>query len=125
MDQERSLSKPDSVAPDRQLGDIGSRVIYEDDTVRVWHLKLAPGERSPVHRHELDHLLIQISGDLITVVPEADTAGPYTQVYEGEVVPGMVTAVPAGGVETAVNTGRARYHEVIVELKKPPGDGRS
>jgi hypothetical protein len=99
------------------LGDIGSRVVYEDDRVRVWQLRLAPGERSAVHRHDLDHLLIQIQGDRIAVEPEPDTASPFTEYLEADVVPGAVVRVPRGGIETAVNVGEEPYLEVIVELK--------
>jgi mannose-6-phosphate isomerase-like protein (cupin superfamily) len=101
----------------RDLGPIGTNVIYEDDRVRVWRLKLQPGTDSAVHRHDLDHLLIQISGDRIAVVPEPDTAGPFTERLEADVVPGMVTFVPRGGIETARNVGAAPYLEIIVELK--------
>ncbi len=102
---------------ERALGPIGTNVIYEDDRVRVWRLKLAPGEDSAVHRHELDHLLIQIGGDRIAALPEPDTAGPFTERLDADVVPGMVTFVPAGGIETARNVGSAQYLEIIVELK--------
>jgi hypothetical protein len=101
----------------RELGDIGTKVVFEDDRVRVWVLKLAPGERSSIHRHELDHLLIQVQGDRIAVAPEADTESPYREYMEADVIPGMVTFVPKGGIETAVNTGERPYYEVIVELK--------
>jgi hypothetical protein len=109
------------------LGDIGTNVIYEDDNVRVWRLKLGPGEESPVHRHELDHLLVQVSGDRIAVIPESDTQGPFTEVLEADVVPGAVVHVRRGGVERARNVGSLPYLEVIVELKKPaaPEAGRS
>lgn len=30
---------------------VGSRIVSETDTVRVWHLVLQPGERAPFHRH--------------------------------------------------------------------------
>lgn len=103
---------------ERLLGDIGTRVVYEDDRVRVWLLKLAPGEDSAVHRHDLDHLLIQVAGDRIAVVPEPDSASPYKEYLEADVVPGAVTYVPAGGLETARNVGRQPYREVIVELKR-------
>ena len=111
----------------RVLGDIGTNVIYEDDKVRVWRLKLGPGEESPVHRHELDHLLVQVSGDRIAVIPESDTQGPFTEVLEADVVPGAVVHVRRGGVERARNVGSLPYLEVIVELKKPaaPEAGRS
>jgi mannose-6-phosphate isomerase-like protein (cupin superfamily) len=107
---------------DRELGPIGTNVVYEDERVRVWRLKLAPGEDSATHRHDLDHLLIQIRGDRVAVVPEPDTAGPYSDVLEADVLPGMVTYVPAGGVETARNVGADPYLEIIVELKGEPGE---
>ena len=100
-----------------QIGEIGTNVIYEDDGVRVWRLKLAPGEESAIHRHELDHLLIQVSGDRIAVVPEPDTEGPFREMLEADVVPGAVVHVSRGGVERARNVGSQPYLEVIVELK--------
>ncbi len=105
-------------ADERVFGDIGTNVVYEDDTVRVWRLKLAPGEDSPIHRHELDHLLIQVSGDRIAVVPEPDTKGPFSEMLEADVVPGAVVRVRRGGVERARNVGSQPYLEVIVELKE-------
>jgi hypothetical protein len=102
----------------RALGDIGTNVIYEDDQVRVWRLKLGPGEESPVHRHDLDHLLVQVSGDRIAVIPEPDTQGPFTEMLEADVVPGAVVHVRQGGVERARNVGSLPYLEVIVELKE-------
>ena len=108
-----------SASDDRVLGDIGTRVVHEDDRVRVWVLKLAPGEESAVHRHALDHLLVQVAGDRIAVIPEPDTEGPFTEPLAADVVPGAVVAVPRGGVERAHNVGRQPYVEVIVELKQP------
>jgi hypothetical protein len=83
----------------------------------VWVLQLAPGERSAVHRHEHDHLLIQIAGDRIAVEPEPDSEGPFREYLEADVVPGAVVHVDKGGIETAHNVGAAPYREVIVELK--------
>ena len=102
----------------RELGDVGTKVVFENDVVRVWVLKLAPGERSAVHRHDLDHLLIQIRGDRIAVEPEPDAKGPNLEYMEADVIPGMVVHVPKGGVETAVNVGADPYYEIIVELKE-------
>ena len=109
----------------RVLGDIGTNVVYEDDVVRVWRLKLAPGEESPIHRHELDHLLIQVSGDRIAVVPEADSEGPFREMLEADVVPGAVVHVRRGGIERAHNVGSQPYLEMIVELKERPASSES
>ena len=64
----------------RVLGGVGTEVVFENDRVRIWQLRLAPGEKSAIHEHELDHILIQVQGDKIAALPEPDTAGP-----EGEV----------------------------------------
>ena len=102
---------------ERRLGAVATRMLFENERVRVWEMRMPPGETGPVHRHELDHLLIQIAGDRMAVVPEADSAGPYRQYLEAEVVPGQVFFVPRGGVEAARNVGRAEYYEILVELK--------
>jgi len=101
----------------RELGGVGTKVVFEDHRVRVWVLDLAPGQRSAIHRHDLDHLLIQVKGDRIAVEPEPDTQSPYREYFEAAVIPGMVTHVPKGGIEAAVNTGTEPYYEIIVELK--------
>jgi len=102
---------------ERSLGGVGTKVVFENDRVRIWELKLAPGEKSDVHRHDLDHILVLVSGDRIAVEPEPDTAGPYKEPFASGVIPGLAVFVPRGGVETAVNVGAEPYVEVIVELK--------
>lgn len=36
-------------------GQVGSRLLSQDDRVRVWEIRLAPGERWHAHRHVLDY----------------------------------------------------------------------
>jgi hypothetical protein len=102
---------------ERKLGAIATRVLFENERVRVWEMRMPPGETGPVHRHELDHLLIQISGDRMAVVPEPDSTGPYREYLEADVAPGQVFYVQRGGVEAARNVGRREYHEILIELK--------
>ncbi|MYS87471.1 hypothetical protein [Embleya scabrispora] len=116
MSDEITAAAAESAA-ERTLGGIGTRVLFEDDKVRIWELELAPGARSDAHRHELDYYLIQIAGDRIAVEPEPDSRGEYREYFAADVVPGVVVPMRRGGVETAVNVGEQRYHEIIVELK--------
>ncbi len=102
---------------ERVLGDLGTKVVFENDRVRVWQVRLAPGEQGDVHRHALDHLLVQVAGDRIAVVPEPDSKGPFRHYLEADVVPGAVVHVARGGVESARNVGSRPYLEIVVELK--------
>ena len=52
-------------------------------------------------------------------MPEPDTAGSFTTYIEGEVAAGKARYVRRGGIETAINVGRQRYREILVELKDP------
>jgi len=114
---EASRETPEGVDPDRVLGDVGTRILFENDRVRVWRMKLAPGESSAVHRHDHDYLLVKIAGDRIAVVPEPDTVSEYNAYAEYPVQVGHVDYLPRGGVETAHNPGDEGYHEIIIELK--------
>ena len=97
---------------------VGTKVVFENDQVRVWVLAPRARRAQRVHQHDLDHLLIQISGDRIAVEPEPDAEGPHRDYMEAPVIPGMVAHVPKGGIETAVNVGAEPYYEIIVELKR-------
>ena len=102
---------------ERALGNVGTKLVFENDRVRIWLVRLAPGEEGEVHRHELDHILVQVAGDRIAVVPEPDSQGPFREYLEADVVPGAAVYVTRGGVETARNTGQEPYREIVVELK--------
>jgi hypothetical protein len=101
----------------RLLGDVATRLLFENDRVRVWEMDLAPGTRSATHKHELDYLLVQIEGDRIAGAPEPDTAGPYRDYVEATVEPGKTRYISRGGIETAINVGQRRYREILIELK--------
>src|SRR5215831_11323478 len=40
---------------DQLNGRVGTRLLSETDRVRVWEIRLAPGERIGFHRHVLDY----------------------------------------------------------------------
>jgi hypothetical protein len=102
---------------DRVLGPVGTRLLLENDRVRIWELDLPPGGRSDPHRHELDYVIVQLDGDRIAAMPEPDTQGAFRDYIEADVVPGKTRFVARGGVETAINVGARRYREILIELK--------
>ena len=103
---------------ERTLGDVATKLLFENDRVKVWELALGPGESSDVHEHEHDYLLIQLEGDKIAGIFEEDTHGEFPPgIVEGDVAPANVFYTRKGGIETAKNTGQQPYREILVELK--------
>jgi hypothetical protein len=98
---------------------VGSKLLFENDRVRVWELRLAPGEREALHEHKHDYLMIQIEGDKVAGEFEPDSGGPWggESYVEGEVSNGMVLYAGRGGRERAHNVGKQPFYEIIVELK--------
>ena len=98
-----------------ELGPIATRVMFENDRVRVWEMHLAPGEESAPHRHDLDYLIIDLAGDKIAArsIEDADSR----DYIEGDVRTGQVIYLEKGMSEVAVNIGKEHYQTVIVELK--------
>ncbi len=107
----------------RKWGDVGTALLFENDRVRVWELRLEPGDRSDLHHHEVDYVMIQLEGDEISAVFEPDSTDTFggahapARTITGRVSPGMVVWGGAGGKETAVNTGSRTFREIVVELK--------
>jgi len=107
------------MADDRVFGNIASKLLMENDKVRIWEMRLAPGQKSDLHRHDNDYIMIQISGDKMAAEFEPDSGGEWAGLnyVEGDISPGNVLFAKAGGIETAVNVGQQAFHEIVVELK--------
>ena len=106
---------------ERTFGEVGTKLLFENDRVKVWELRLAPGEKERVHEHKHDYVMVQISGDRIAADFEPECGGTYApwagRRFEHDVVPGMALYAQKGGIEAAVNVGEQPYFEIIVELK--------
>ncbi len=106
---------------DRTFGDVGTKLILDNDKMRVWELELDPGASSDLHHHEHDYVMVQIAGDKVAANFEPDSEGTFAGAdqLEGPVSPGTVIFAEAGGKETAVNTGTETFREIVVEVKTP------
>lgn len=99
---------------------IGTRLLFENERVRVWDLTLAPGETLPLHRHELDYLYVVIGGGSLQTGFADGTADEPRQMVDGEVRFREVAAT--GGAErathSATNVGQTPWRNIVVELKR-------
>src|SRR5262249_18604972 len=84
----RAMSEP--------LGDVATRVLFENAWVKVWEMTLAPGETSALHRHDRPYLMCVLEGTRIdaTIVDKGNLQIP--------VQPGSVLFVPPGDTERAI-----------------------
>lgn len=107
----------------RTWGNVGTTLLFENERVRVWELRLEPGERSDLHHHEHDYVMVQLEGDQVAAQFEADSADAFggaqfpDRTIRGPVSPGTVVWGAAGGKETAINVGTHTFREIVVELK--------
>lgn len=103
----------------RPLGDVANKLLFENDSVRVWEMNLAPGERSDRHRHDLPYLLCVLEGDRL----DAEIEGMGHM--EIPVQTGSVFFVPPGSTETAINNSSRHFREILIELKTADGAAAS
>ena len=94
--------------------DVGSKLLFENDRVRVWDLTLAPGESTGKHRHTNDYLYVVIGGGELQAVDADGSKGEPRQMADGEV---RWRGVEGEDVHEAINTGTEAWRNIIVELK--------
>ena len=97
------------------IGNVGTRVIFEDERLRIWELILEPGQASDLHQHECDYYLLIFEGDMVAGIPPKSTGmDPFlAKIPEA----GNTVMIPKGGLEWAFNVGEKTYREVLVEYK--------
>ena len=103
---------------DDPLGDVATKLLHEDDQVKIWEMALAPGEQTAPHEHKHDYILVIIEGDRIAGVPHVRSEGASAKYIEAEVDPGAWYKLEKGGIELARNIGEKYYREIVIELKK-------
>lgn len=97
---------------DVELGDIGTSVVFENEHVRVWEVRLEPGETQTWHKHHHPYLIVGIEG--------ADNRMDFLDGSEPrhmQETPGRVVFRDAGKVHMLTNEGTTRYVNRLVELK--------
>lgn len=93
---------------------VGTKLLFENDRVRVWDLRLEPGQGTGLHRHTCDYLYVVI-GDGNLQARDADgKARPAMEMRDGEV---RFREIRGEDVHEAVNVGAEPWRNIIVELK--------
>ncbi len=101
-----------------ELTDIGQEVVFENEHVRVWEVRLEPGEVQEWHQHHHPYLIVAIEG--------ANNRMEFLDGSEGRHMvetSGRVVYREAGTVHKLTNEGQTRYVNRLVELKHLGPDG--
>ena len=109
------------------MAGVGTNLVFEDNKIKVWEFNLEPGERTPVHTHEMDYVLYVISGSTLEVFDSDDQFVMPLEFRDGDVLPLRLEGdelvvsgneslrVPA--THSARNAGASRYRELLIEKK--------
>ncbi|HIC70219.1 MAG: hypothetical protein CME15_14150 [Gemmatimonadetes bacterium] len=94
--------------------EVGTRLLFENERVRVWDLQLAPGESTGVHRHERDYLYVVIGDGRLQAADADGERREASDMKDGEV---RFNEVDGEAVHEAFNVGDGSWRNIIVELK--------
>ena len=94
---------------------VGTKLLFENDRVRVWDLRLAPGESTGLHRHSTDYLYVVIGGGMLQALDaDENERRPAERMADGEV---RFRTIDGEDVHEAVNVGEVPWRNIVVELK--------
>ena len=92
------------------MAEVGTKLIFENERVKIWEFTLQPGEEIPAHFHAHDYFFYPIEGGTLEVTR---ASGVTTATLEA----GQVYYRKGGDSHAARNVSAQRYHEILVELK--------
>ncbi|HEX3598464.1 MAG TPA: hypothetical protein VHU80_25325 [Polyangiaceae bacterium] len=94
---------------------VGTKLLFENDRIRVWEMVLAPGQESTYHQHSADYVFVYMTQSTLEVIQRGK---PRETSEQG---PGFVQYTEVGsGIEHRVkNVGQNDHREILVELKGP------
>ena len=103
------MNKDNTVSPE-----VGTQLLFENERVRVWDLRLAPGESTGLHRHEHDYLYVVIGDGRLQAADAAGNRREASDMQDGDV---RFSEVEGEAIHEAFNVGAEPWRNIIVELK--------
>ena len=95
---------------------VGTRMLFENDRIRVWDLALDPGESLATHMHRDDFVFIVVQGGSLV---HADPNNPADRQAVTYVDDQVVFIEAREGVvhQRLTNVGTQPYRNFVIELK--------
>jgi beta-alanine degradation protein BauB len=96
---------------------VGTRLLFENERVRVWDLALAPGKSLEKHIHRNDFLFVVLQGGSLRHVDPDDPRNDQDVRYEDDQV--VFLEAHGGTVHNRlINVGATPYRNLVIELKQ-------
>ncbi|MEZ5592798.1 MAG: hypothetical protein R3F53_19685 [Gammaproteobacteria bacterium] len=108
---------------------VGSKVIFENDKVKVWDFVLQPGEETEMHKHDKSYMWYAIQGGPLDCEDEhgndlgvfdVPTGGVFDIKLNGdelEVMSEIAKGAKIPVTHKAKNAGDTPYREILIEFK--------
>ena len=109
------------VSPDNpaSLGPIATKILYEDERVRIWDQLIEPGETTGPHHHALPYALVTVEGAPLDVMPVEGLPMMHgSETLSVDLSDQTASVLEAGSYEDARNTGDRPYRAILVEFKQ-------
>ncbi len=96
---------------------VGTRLMFENERVRVWDLRLAPGEQLPKHIHRHDYFFLIVSGSTIRFA-DPDNEADYRDIAFTDDQIAWVPVRGEGNIDNRLtNIGEKTHRNFVVEIK--------
>ncbi len=96
-----------------KLGDVATKLLFENHRVKIWELDLAPGQSSDWHHHILDYITVGLT----------DSGSMRRELEDGTVdqthmVLGQSRYAEKHQPHVVTNMGATRHRNLLIELKE-------
>ncbi|MBB6372632.1 hypothetical protein [Chryseobacterium shigense] len=96
---------------DVKIGEIGTKVLFETEHVKVWDLTLAPGEATKWHKHQMDYMFVVVkNGKVATEYINGEIENQDDEI-------GIVDFRKKDIPHRLVNNDNQEYKNIVVEFK--------
>jgi quercetin dioxygenase-like cupin family protein len=110
----RAVDHPPSPAPPEYLDEPHHTWLFENQYVRVYDVRIPPGETTDLHRHAYDAINVRVSGGLVATQLQGAAWGAAMRLDPGSVAFDADSKKPY--VHRVRNEGSAEYHVILVQL---------
>ena len=95
---------------------VGTQLLFEDETTRVWLLDLAPGDATQWHEHDCDYVFVVTRPG----PARCEYVNGSVELQDDELGAARYRRRDPG--HRLVNCGDERYQNIVVELKRTSGE---